>query len=329
LREDISYADLFRALFPCGSVTGAPKIRAMQIIDHLEAGPRGVYCGSIGYVGPDRDAVFNVAIRTIVLRGGSGEMGTGSGIVWDSDPEAEYEECRLKAQFLAGAMDARASADEYELIETMRAEDGSIPLLPLHTDRMRASALYFGFPFDEATLYKQVQEVLRGFKRGCRKVRVTLDRRGHFSFSMTSLTTEPPCYRRVMVAHRPVAAKDKFLYHKTTRRFEYEEAFRRARALGYGEVLFVTERGEVTEGSRTNVFVKQGDALYTPPVACGLLGGVYRKHLLQTLPNASERVLSLNDVMDPDAVYLCNAVHGLQPVEDVVVPATPFQQTLA
>jgi len=307
LQEGLGYEAIFRALFPCGSVTGAPKIRAMQVIHALEDGPRGVYCGAIGYIAPNREAVFNVAIRTILLQDGHGVMGIGSGVVWDSDAGAEYDECLLKAQFLTGA-----DRGDFELIETMRWE-GAIRLLDLHIGRLRGSAHYFGFPFEEARFREAVAGAAAGFsEEEAYKVRATLDRSGRLSVTTHRLAPAPVGMWCVVLAEERIDTEDLFFYHKTTRRDFYEAAFRRAQAQGYDEVLFLNERGEVAEGSRTNVFIRKGDTLYTPPAAAGLLGGVYRRHLLEVRPNTAERVLYPKDLLEADGLYLCNAVWGLQ-----------------
>ena len=327
LREGVSYRDLFGALFPCGSVTGAPKIRAMQLIDALEAGPRGLYCGAIGYIAPDEKAAFNVAIRTAVLQEGRGEMGIGSGIVWDSDVEAEYEECLLKARFLTSAWgEAHAS---FQLIETMRWEgqDGlrGIRLLEHHLDRMRTSARHIGFPFDEAALRDRLSKATSSLAVGRpHRVRATLDPLGTFDVTTAELPDvrgEPDVRAepwRVIISDVRVDSADVLLRHKTTRRGAYERAYQQARAAGCDEALLVNERGELTEGARTNVFVQRGASLYTPPIACGLLGGVYRRHLIETRPDVRERVLYPRDLYEADALYLCNAVRGL--VRAVLVP---------
>lgn len=316
LRKDTSYADIFAALFPCGSVTGAPKIRAMQIIHDLEAGPRGVYCGGIGYIAPDRRATFNVGIRTLVISGTQGRMGTGSGIVWDSDADAEYDECVLKTQFLtrkAGTM-----ITEFDLFETMRSEDGSIALLDLHIDRMRESAAYFGFPFKEQSFRNGVDAMLDTWApSGAWKVRVMLNKEGRYEASAEGIDDAPAAFGRVVFAEEPIDSTDPFFYHKTTNRAVYEVAFEQAQAQGFDEVLFLNERGEVTEGSRTNLFIQKGDTLLTPPVSSGLLNGVYRRHLLATRSGVQEQVLYPEDVQQADAVFLCNAVRGLQPVGEV------------
>ena len=318
LRPDVRYADIFRALFPCGSITGAPKIRAMEIIHALEGGPRGVYCGAIGYAGPDAEASFSVAIRTAVVEGGRGVMGIGSGIVWESEAAAEYDESRLKARFLAEAVPA---APPPSLIETMRAAGGAVALLDLHADRLAASARYFDYPFDAAHFRQQVGAAAAALPPDqAFKVRAVLDSTGRLALTTHALPRPSPRYRSVTFAEERVDSGDRWLYHKTTRRAVYERAYARARAEGFDEALLVNERGEVTEGTRTNVFVRIGARLCTPPLESGLLGGVYRRHLLATHPEAEERVLYPADLLAADAVYLCNAIHGLIEVDALATP---------
>lgn len=316
LKPETSYSDLFKSLFPCGSVTGAPKIRAMQCIHELEAGPRGVYCGAIGHIGPNDRAEFNVAIRTVVLQAGEGEMGTGSGVVWDSNTQAEYEECLLKTQFLTGTVSTRS--EEFELIETMRAEGTSIPLLDLHLRRLQASAAYFDFSFDEVRFRRTIADRLTSVSEDEQvRVRVTLNRGGEVALTTAPLGERLSAFSRVMLAGQRVDSADVFLFHKTTRRTRYEMAYRQAQEAGYDEVLFLNERGEITEGSRTNLFAIIDERWVTPPQTAGLLGGVFRQHVLETVPNVEERVLTVRELQEADAVYLCNAVHGLVPVESI------------
>ncbi|MGI9175220.1 MAG: aminotransferase class IV, partial [Rhodothermales bacterium] len=318
LREDIGYAALFKALFPCGSVTGAPKIRAMQLIDGLEAAPRGVYCGAIGFIAPDERAVFSVAIRTAVLQEGRGEMGTGSGIVWDSDADAEYDECLLKARFLTDA--ATEDKPPFELIETMRWEgigglDG-IRLLEGHLDRMRTSAHHFGFAFDEAAFRRQIHDALIDLAEGVsHRVRITLEKGGTLNITTSPLPEDNRGVWKLIISDVQADSDDVFFRHKTTRREAYNHAYRQAQEAGCDEALLLNERGEVTEGSRTNLFIQAGPVLYTPPLTSGLLGGVYRRHLLKTRTDVQERVLYPDDLRTADALYLCNAVSGLVQAE--------------
>jgi len=313
LRDDAGLADLLRALFPCGSVTGAPKRRAMRLIRELEAGPRGVYCGAVGMAGPDDTAVFNVAIRTAVLNAADGTMGLGSGIVWDSDPADEYEECALKGTFLTGDADAQTDAgseEDFKLIETMRFDGVQIPLLDRHLERLARSAAYFSFPFREGRVRRRIERAVANQSGASRKVRVTLDRWGRPAVTVSPIDDGPEVPWRLTVADERVDAGDPFFYHKTTRRGPYDRALSAARAAGYDEAILLNEDGAVTEGCYSNVFARQDDTLLTPPVESGLLAGVYRTHVLETRPEATERTLTLDDLRTADALYCCNAVRG-------------------
>ena len=302
------YYDIFRALFPSGSVTGAPKVRAMQIIHQMEGRPRGVYTGAIGCFSPGGQADFNVAIRTVVLHGGVGRMGVGGGIVWDSAPQQEYEECELKAEFLS------RREEEFSLIETL-LWDGGFPLLDLHMERLRESAAYFGFAFDaeevRGALEAEACDLQSG---GLYKFRLLLDRAGRVRVEAAPLETRAGS-GRVCLSPQRTSSQDRFLFHKTTRRALHQRGLAEARAQGFDEVIFLNERGEVTEGAISNLFVEMAGRLYTPPVECGLLPGIYRRHLLATDPRAEERVLRLEDVRSADALYLCNAVRGIRKVQ--------------
>jgi len=321
LRPGVGYAELFRALFPSGSVTGAPKLRAMQHIARLEPTPRGVYCGAIGYAAPDGEAVFNVAIRTLELAGSEGRMGVGSGVVWDSDPDAEYEECWLKGQFL------RAAAEPFALIETMRCEQGRIPLLELHLERLRRSAAHFGFALDEGRVRAQLEQVRQALDPAkVWRLRLTLEVSGQTQLTTAELEPEPDRPWRLCVARERLDPSDPLRYHKTTRRAHYEAAYLQAKAAGFDEVLFLNTRDEVCEGSRTNLFVQLDGRLYTPPVSCGLLPGVYRQHVLRTRPDVEERVLTLADLRRAEALYVCNAVRGWRPA--VLAVPEPVLTTL-
>ncbi len=327
LVPDIQYADLFKALFPCGSVTGAPKLRAMQHIAKLEAQPRGVYCGTIGYITPAARARFSVAIRTAVLReqtDGSwhGTMGTGSGIVWDSDATAEYEECRLKAQFLTAPPPAQES---FRLIETMCWQDG-IRLLDRHIQRLADSAVYFGFPFDPTALRHRIHVATATLTEGTRhKVRVTLGADGVPSLTVSPLPPASTAPLRLTIARERIDSHDVFFYHKTTRRTTYETAYDAAQAAGFDEAILLNERGECCEGTRSNLFIKRKDGTFmTPPVAAGLLRGVYRQHLLASLPRVEERTLYPRDLLTAEALYVCNAVWGVR--RGLLTPSTAFAE---
>jgi para-aminobenzoate synthetase / 4-amino-4-deoxychorismate lyase len=320
LRPEVGYRDIFRALFPCGSITGAPKVRAMQLLAELEGKPRGVYTGAIGYFS-SQCTMFNVAIRTLELDGNEGKMGVGSGIVIDSDAKEEYEECLLKTEFLTGS-GQRASGgielpDRFFLIEAM-LWDGGYPLLQMHLDRLMDSAQYFGFACERAIIEAAIEEHARRFTDVVpRKVRLLADSGGTVRIADEVLPPVSDGERRGRVrwATERTDATGKWLFHKTTQRSLYARACEEAKRTGHADVLFLNQRGEVTEGAIGNVFVEKDGKLLTPPVACGLLAGVYRRYLLETRANVEERVLYPEDLRSADAVYVSNAVRGLRRVE--------------
>ena len=308
LRGDMGLKDMLRALFPCGSVTGAPKVRAMEIIRELEAGPRGVYTGAIGRISPTGDAQFNVAIRTVVIDAAGGEMGIGSGIVADSKMEAEFEECLLKAQFLT-----RAEAP-FELIETLRygaawASISGAP--PCPAEILRRPFRLSLRPRGGACRLEA--EAARG-KAPVSMVRLLLAEDGRLT--VTSTPIELPAEGTVWkfaISDQRVDEKDPLFFHKTTRREFYDRELQRQKELtGCDEVVFLNRRGELTEGTRTTLFLEQDGRLFTPVLACGLLPGTLREELID-LPRAaaSEAVLTLEDLKRADRIYLGNSVRGL------------------
>lgn len=290
---------LIEAIFPCGSITGAPKIRAMEIIDTLEKTPRGVYCGAIGWVSPRGDAAFNVAIRTLTLGVGAGRarIGLGAGIVADSIARAEWHECLAKGGFLA---DQR----RFDLIEAMRFDprDGVIDL-DRHLARMRASAAALGFAFDRHEARNELQAAT--FGAGPSKVRLRLSPTGAMAIELRPLPPAPDAPVPVALAPRPFAAGDFRLGHKTSDRAAYDEA--RAAASVF-EVLFTDAEGFLTEGSFTSLFVERGGRLLTPPLARGLLPGVLRARLIEE-GRAEEAELTPDDLAG--GFLVGNSVRGL------------------
>ena len=334
LKAETTVPELFRSLFPCGSVTGAPKLRTMEIIQELESEPRGVYCGSIGFLAPGGDGVFNVAIRTVQVdrETGAAEMGIGSGIVADSKIDQEYRECLLKARFLGvgdpgSRRDAGISAGrtgskvaeapgEFRLLETLRWDPrGGWFLLDHHMRRLQHSADHFGFSLREESIRSRLRRLESEWRTGAGlpayRVRLTLARDGavvveHVGIGpMEEISLVGVCSERV-------ESSDQFLRHKTTRRRRYDQALRNALDRGWFDMLFLNERDEVTEGARSNLIIKTGGRYYTPPVDCGLLPGTYRAHLLESgsLP-LEEKVLCLSDVRAADEIWLCNSVHRM------------------
>jgi para-aminobenzoate synthetase/4-amino-4-deoxychorismate lyase len=309
LRSDMGLKDMLRALFPCGSVTGAPKVRAMEIIRELEADPRGVYTGAIGHIAPSGDAQFNVAIRTVVLAADSGEMGIGSGVVADSKADSEFEECLLKAQFLT-----RPDAP-FALIETIRYERSTgFHLLERHLARLQSSAGYFGYPFSREAVLAALEAEATRVEAPVAMLRLLLAEDGTITVTSTAieLPTKGTVWRFVISDQR-LDEKDPFFYHKTTRRQFYDGEMERQKALtGCDEVVFLNKKGELTEGTRTNLFIEIDGRLFTPALTCGLLPGTLREELLD-LPRAaaSEAVLTPQDLLTADRIYLGNSVRGL------------------
>jgi para-aminobenzoate synthetase/4-amino-4-deoxychorismate lyase len=305
LTRNVSYYEILRSLFPCGSVTGAPRIRSMQIINELEQRARGVYTGAIGYFSPHRDAVFNVAIRTAVIEGKRGEMGVGSGIVYDSNADQEYAECELKGLFLT-----KQYAD-FDLLETLLWDDG-YPLLERHLKRLQQSAEHFEYRHDIEHIRRQLLDTTKAFNESRKyKVRLRLNRFGETRIEHLGLDED---IQPALIALTDVRtnSSDRFLYHKTTHRCLYDEMSRRATEQGLADFIFLNERGEVTEGAISNIFVGKKGRLITPPVGCGLLNGIYRQYVLEREPEAVEAVLTKEDIHDADAIYICNAVRGMR-----------------
>ncbi|HXS77555.1 MAG TPA: aminodeoxychorismate synthase component I [Terracidiphilus sp.] len=309
LRQNAGYQEIFRALFPCGSITGAPKVRAMQLLTQLEVEPRGVYTGAIGYFSPEQ-TVFNVAIRTLQLEKSTAVMGIGAGIVIDSDPAAEYRECQLKAEFLT------RSAEPFFLIETM-LWNGTFPLLELHLDRMEDSANYFDFSCNRPAVRGNLLDHASSFLDARpRKVRILLSVDGAVHIESTVLpdSGDVTIPLRVGIAARRTDPADWFLFHKTTCRQLYVDAYASADSFGFADILFLNVRGEVTEGAVHNIFIEKSGWWYTPALECGLLPGIYRRHLLQTHADAEEKILTQDDLKAADGVYICNAIRGLRRV---------------
>ena len=300
----IGLAAILRALFPCGSVTGAPKIRAMQIIAELEQAPRGLYTGAFGWIAPDGDFRLNVAIRTLELAADrTGRLGIGSGIVADSEPAAEWQECMLKADFL------RDCDPGLQLIETLRRENGQYPLLAGHLSRLRRSADWLGFALDE--------DALRGCldaqpANGIWRVRVMLAKNGDLAAQCFPLADEPGRIRYARLAATPIDSGDPLRGHKTSERGVYDDALRSLPADStVFDLVFLNERGEVAEGARSNVFVERDRQFLTPPLSCGALPGVLRAALLAS-GEACEAVLWPEDLQN--GFWLGNALRGLIPV---------------
>ena len=308
LRVEADFAEVMRALFPCGSITGAPKVRAMRRIAELEAGPRGVYCGAIGHVtgsGAERRSVFSVAIRTAVLKGTDLTLGAGGGIVWDSDPDEEWKETLLKTRFFSSSPPREA----LQLIETMRADrDGTIAWLSWHLDRLEASAESLGFRFDRARVIEALESRIQEGNRP-QRIRLLLDADGRVSVEPRDMAALAEGPLPVCLTDIRIASSHPRYRHKTTDRGPYEAAGAFAQAMGCYDGLLINERGEVTEGTITNIFIREGDDWFTPPLSSGLLPGVGRRVFL--LEHAArERVLYPADLQKADEIRITNAIIG-------------------
>jgi para-aminobenzoate synthetase/4-amino-4-deoxychorismate lyase len=301
-RTTQSTAQVMAALFPAASITGAPKVRTMQIIQELELSPRRIYTGSIGVMSPGRRARFNVAIRTVLVDKSLGvaEYGVGGGIVWDSDPAAEFRETRIKARVLA------APEPEFQLLETMRWTRGEgIFLLEEHLHRLGESAGYLGFALDQHALRVGLEREVSTAKGTEGVLRLTVDREGAWSVTQRPLPEPSPCH--VALALTPVDAKNPFLFHKTTMREVYDQA--KSQVPGMDDVLLWNEDGEVTESTIANLVAELDGELITPVLACGLLPGTMRARLLHE-GRIREGVLRKEDLPRCTALWLVNSVRG-------------------
>jgi len=321
LADGASLDDIFGALYPCGSITGAPKRRTMEIIHELEPAPRGIYTGALGWIDPPApnardgagfgDFCLSVPIRTLVLQPEHngvrhGELGVGAGIVYDSDPASEYAECRLKAGFLTGM------PNDFEIFETMYAtREQGCRHLERHLARLRASAAYFGYPFTE--------ELARaGAIAACavlapatpHRLRLALQPDGEIVVHTAPLTPlRGPV--EVLLSSEPVASDALFARHKTTIRSRYDAAWKEAESAGAFDTLFFNEHGELAEGGRSSVFVRVGGRWYTPPLSSGVLPGVMRALLLEDPAwNAIECPISRETLARAQEIVVCNALRG-------------------
>ena len=314
LKAGTSLTELLEAIFPPGSITGAPKIRSMEIIAELEDEPRGVYCGAIGRISPDGHALFNVAIRTPVFTpDGRGEMGIGSGVVADSVGHREYAECLLKMQFLTDKV------RRFSLIETLlfdpadpalAAEDG-FALLRDHLQRLSTSAHYFGFRCNLEAVRAALVAKAAADPAARQRVRLLLDEDGGITVTTAPLPAAAPnAVMRYAISPTRLKSTDLYLFHKTTERQLYDSEWQHFHdTLDTDEVLYLNENGDLTEGSRTSIFVERDGRLLTPPLAAGLLPGVLRAHLLAS-GRAVESRLTPADLKDGH-VFLGNSVRGL------------------
>ena len=297
LRPDVDLITIFRSLFPCGSITGAPKIATMEIIKELEPQPRGVYCGTIGLLLPNGRRIFNVAIRTIQLYKGQAIYGVGGGITWDSTWESEYREVHQKAAVLY-----RKQA-RFQLISTGKISQKQLLFEEQHLERLRKASRYFAFPYDAEELRKKIEaecqscDVNKDYR-----LRISLSKSGEIELSRQILTPLSPHFCQAKLCLQEAGLQKAFTYFKTTHRPHLN--------LDRQEIIYHNARGELLETSIGNLVLKIAGKLYTPPIRLGILPGIYRQHLLET-GQLEEKVLTFADIDQAEAIYGCNAVRGL------------------
>jgi len=302
-----SLMEIMAALFPCSSITGAPKIRTARIIADLEATARNLYTGCIGFIGPEPRAQFNVAIRTAVVDriADTAKYGTGGGIVWDSTHQDEYTEAILKARVLT------EQRPEFSLLETLLWDRHSgYFLLDYHMKRLSDSAAYFDYPVNIKDIEESLHAKASGFSETLQKVRLVINRNGDAEIQSTVLNPDKsPEKLQVKLAVDPVNSEDIFLHHKTTFRSVYEAA--RRSCPDCDDVLLWNEHGELTETCIANIVLEIDNKLYTPPIRSGLLAGVFRAWLLDQ-GKMEERVLHVSDLNTCNKLFLVNSVRKWQ-----------------
>ena len=306
VRDGTTLAGIFTALFPCGSVTGAPKPRTTEIIEELERFPRGIYTGAIGLLSPGGDAVFNVAIRTLVTgpEGRTGTFGVGGGITWDSTAEGEYTETLLKASFLGVAR------EEFDLLETLALQDGRYTLLERHLSRMKASARYFAFAWSEDRARAALDKITSEHPNGRWRVRLLSSRGGKIRAESVALPPAPERPLTVKLATSPIDDRDALIYHKTTSRARYDQEL--AANQPCDDVIFRNARDEVTESTIANVVLRLEGTDFTPPREAGLLAGTLRDELIER-GELSERTIRVDELRKAGTFFLINSVRGWMP----------------
>ena len=297
LREEIDLVEIFRSLFPCGSITGAPKIATMEIIKDLEPQPRGVYCGTIGLLLPNGRRIFNVAIRTIQLYKGQAIYGVGGGITWDSTWESEYREVHQKAAVLY-----RKQA-RFKLITTGKISQKSLLFEDQHLERLTKASRYFAYPFDPEELRQKIEEECQSCEvNQDYRLRISLNKSGEIELSRQILTPLSLSFCKAKLCLQKADLQQAFTYFKTTHRPHL--------SLGEQEIIYHNAAGELLETSIGNLVLKIAGKLYTPPTNLGILPGIYRQHLLER-GQVEEKVLTLKDLAQAEDIYGCNAVRGM------------------
>lgn len=290
LKENTTFFDIFKAIFPCGSITGAPKISTMKVISDVEKGERNIYCGAIGMISP-KETIFSVPIRILQKTNEQNKFKyrVGGAIVWDSNAQDEWEETLTKTKFLN---------DEFQIIETVKIENNSILFEKEHFERMQKTAEHFGFKFKTPEIAKTDSGMLR----------ILLNRDGEIKTELKRIT--PAKTSKIGISPIIQNSKNEFLYYKTTYRPWYYDSFQRIKNGEIYDEIFFNEKGELTEGARSNIVLQLNGNLYTPPVQCGLLNGVFRQELLKN-NKCTEKILYKKDLEKAEKIFCVNSVRGM------------------
>lgn len=301
LRPEVDLVQTFQALFPCGSITGAPKISTMEIIQQTEVAPRGVYCGTIGILLPKGKRIFNVAIRTLQMQGHQAIYGVGGGITWDSKWESEYQETKQKSAVLY------RQEPRFDLLTTGRIHQGELTFLEQHLTRLREASRYFAYPYDEPKLLKELQEELaRLDSNRDYRCRIALQKTGAFQLAITELKDLPASYLQAQLRKQIAPLDRPFTYFKTSQRDHLSQSDH--------EQIYYLEDGTLLETTIGNLILEIDGQRYTPPAHLPILDGIYRRYLLET-GQVEEKLLTLKDLEVADQVYACNALRGLYPLD--------------
>lgn len=287
LKENTTYLDIFKAIFPCGSITGAPKISTMKIINKVEKGSRDIYCGAIGLISPE-ETIFSVPIRILQKKQGESNFKyrVGGAIVWDSDIQDEWEETLTKTKFLS---------DNFQIIETIKVENGNLLFEKEHLARMRKTAIHFGYPFTKPEFNNEKDGILR----------LLLNKNGQITKEYKPLIAHTT--NKIQISPIKVNSNNEFLYHKTTYRPWFYESYKKIATGEIYDEIFFNEKGELTEGARSNIILQINGNLYTPPQKCGLLNGVFK----QSMKNLTEKILYKKDLEKAEKIFCVNSLRGL------------------
>ncbi len=318
LNKKIKLSDVLKNIFPSGSITGAPKIRTMEIINELEKEKRGIYTGGIGLI-REKSIIFNVPIRTLTIdkKSNEGEIGLGSGIVWDSAADEEYEETKLKGKFLT------EPANVFQIIETMLVKGGKIFLQNEHLDRMQQTADYFTFNFDRKKVLSQLKKYINQTNSKDYRLRISLDKSGRINHKISPIIKKNDSIN-VIISPNRIDPQNKFQYFKTTNRKLYNNEYLKYANKGFFDVIYFNCNGELAEGSISNILIYKNDLTSTPPLNAGILPGVYRKYILRNNSMIRERKLNIEDLIGADKIVLINSVQGEVVVNKLFIDENEF-----